>query len=89
VRGYRRDRSKDAHFPLCQQIDLKIQRRHRRVESAELLRGGVAQGMAFTLNGEEEATLKLVVPEPSAKVLSDKIHRLRSCSFVVRIDGVR
>jgi hypothetical protein len=40
------------------------------------------------LDGEGEATLKLVVSEQFAKVLSDNIHRLRGCSFVVRIEGL-
>lgn len=46
------------------------------------------QRTAFTLDGEGEATLRLVVPEQFAKVLSDNIHRLRNCSFIVRIEGV-
>lgn len=45
-------------------------------------------GHAFTLDAEGEATLKLVVPEQFAKVLSDNIHRLRGCAFVVRLEGV-
>jgi hypothetical protein len=43
-------------------------------------------GTAFTLSGEGNATLKLEVPEMFAKVLSDSIHRLRNCSFVVQIN---
>jgi hypothetical protein len=46
------------------------------------------QRTAFTLDGEGEATLKLVVPEQFARALSDNIHRLRNCSFVVRIEGL-
>jgi len=45
-------------------------------------------GQAFALTGEGDATLKLAVPEQFARVLSDNIHRLRHCSFVVRIEGV-
>ena len=47
-----------------------------------------ATGHAFTLDSEGEATLRLVVSEHFAKVLSDNIHRLRNCSFVVRVDGL-
>ena len=46
------------------------------------------QRTAFTLDGEGEATLKLVVSERFAKVLSDHVHRLRGCSFVVTISGL-
>lgn len=52
-----------------------------------LFEAALPQGTAFTLDGEGEATLKLVVPEEFAKVLSDNIHRLRNCSFVVRLEG--
>ena len=52
-----------------------------------LFEAALPQRTAFTLDGEGEATLKLVVSEQFAKVLSDNIHRLRNCSFVVRIDG--
>jgi hypothetical protein len=45
-------------------------------------------GTAFTLTGEGDAVLKLAVPEQCAKILSDHIHRLRNCSFVVRIEGL-
>ena len=47
-----------------------------------------ATGHAFTLDAEGEATLRLVVSERFAKVLSDRIHQLRNCSFLVRIDGL-
>lgn len=47
-----------------------------------------ATGHAFTLDSEGEATLRLAVPEQFAKVLSDSIHRLRNCSFVVTIEGL-
>ena len=47
-----------------------------------------ATGHAFTLDSEGEATLRLVVSEHFAKVLSDNIHRLRNCSFVVRLEGL-
>jgi hypothetical protein len=40
------------------------------------------------LDGEFEATLRLVVSEHVARLLSDNIQRLRNCSFVVRIEGV-
>jgi len=53
-----------------------------------LFEAALPQGTAFTLDGEGEATLKMVVPEQFAKVLSDNIHRLRGVSFVVRIEGV-
>jgi hypothetical protein len=56
-------------------------------ETPIFFEAALPQGTAFTLNGEGDATLKLVVPEQFAKVLSDNIHRLRSCSFVVRIEG--
>ena len=45
-------------------------------------------GTAFTLTGEGDAVLKLAVPEQFAKILSDRIHQLRGCSFVVRIEGL-
>jgi len=45
-------------------------------------------GTAFTLTGEGDAVLKLAVPEQFARVLSDNVHRLRGCSFVVRIEGL-
>jgi hypothetical protein len=54
-----------------------------------LFEAALPQGTAFTLNGEGDATLKLVVPEQFAQVLSDNVHRLRNCSFVVRIEGVK
>jgi hypothetical protein len=53
-----------------------------------LFEAALPQRTAFTLDGEGEATLKLVVPEQFAKVLSDNIHRLRNVSFIVRIEGV-
>ena len=53
-----------------------------------LFEAALPVGTAFTLNGEGDATLKLAVPEQFAKVLSDHIHRLRNCSFVVRIEGL-
>lgn len=53
-----------------------------------LFEAALPQRTAFTLDGEGEATLKLVVPENFARVLSDNIHRLRNCSFVVRIEGL-
>jgi hypothetical protein len=45
-------------------------------------------GTAFTMTGEGDAKLTLAVPEQFAKVLSDNIHRLRNCSFIVRLEGV-
>jgi hypothetical protein len=48
----------------------------------------VQRAKCFTLDSEGEATLTLQVPEQFAKVLSDNIHRLRDCSFVVRIEGL-
>lgn len=53
-----------------------------------LFEASLPQRTAFTLDGEGEATLKLVVSEQFARVLSDNIHRLRNCSFVVRIEGL-
>lgn len=47
------------------------------------------RGKCFTLDAEGEATLTLQVPEQFAKTLSDHIHRLRNCSFVVRIEGIQ
>jgi hypothetical protein len=45
-------------------------------------------GQAFSLTGEGDATLKLAVPEQCARILSDNIHRMRNCSFIVRIEGL-
>ena len=45
-------------------------------------------GTAFTLTGEGDAVLKLAVPEQFARILSDHIHRLRNCSFIVTISGL-
>lgn len=53
-----------------------------------LFEAALPQGQAFALTGEGDATLKLAVPEQFARVLSDNIHRLRNCSFVVRIEGL-
>lgn len=47
------------------------------------------QGTAFTLDGEGEATLKLVVPAQCAKVLSDNIPRLLNVSFLVTLSGLK
>jgi len=61
----------------------------RDAQSAPILfEAALPQRTAFTLDGEGEATLKLIVPEQFAKVLSDNIHRLRHCSFVVRLEGL-
>lgn len=46
-------------------------------------------GHAFTLDAEGEATLKLVVSEQFATLLSQHVHRLRDCAFVVTIDGLK
>ena len=46
------------------------------------------RGKCFSLDSEGEAQLVLQVPEQFARILSDNIHRLRDCSFVVRIDGL-
>jgi len=46
------------------------------------------RGKCFSLDSEGEATLVFQVPEQFARILSDNIHRLRDCSFVVRIDGL-
>lgn len=53
-----------------------------------LFEAALPTGQAFSLTGEGDATLKLAVPEQFARVLSDNIHRLRNCSFVVRIEGI-
>ena len=53
-----------------------------------LFEAALPQGQAFALTGEGDATLKLAVPESCAKILSDNIHRLRNCSFIVRIEGL-
>jgi hypothetical protein len=45
-------------------------------------------GQAFSLTGEGDATLKLAVPEQFARLLSENIHRMRNCAFIVRIDGL-
>lgn len=52
-----------------------------------LFEAALPVGQAFALTGEGDATLKLAVPEQFARILSDNIHRLRNCTFVVRIDG--
>lgn len=57
-------------------------------DSVILFEAALPQRTAFTLDGEGEATLKLVVSEQFAKVLSDNIHRLRNCSFIVTINGL-
>jgi len=57
-------------------------------DSPLLFEAALPPGVAFTLTGEGDAVLKLAVPEQFAKVLSDQIHRLRNCSFVVRIEGL-
>jgi hypothetical protein len=46
------------------------------------------RGKCFSLDSEGEAQLVLQVPEQFARILSDNIHRLRDCSFVVRLDGL-
>jgi hypothetical protein len=53
-----------------------------------LFEAALPTGTAFTLTGEGDAKLVLMVPEQFAKILSDNIHRLRNCSFVVRIEGL-
>lgn len=53
-----------------------------------IFEAALPQGQAFSLTGEGDAKLILAVPEQFAKVLSDHIHRLRHCSFVVRIEGL-
>ena len=55
---------------------------------ALMFEAALAQGRCFTLDSEGEARLTLAVPEQFAKVLSDQIHRLRNCSFIVRIEGL-
>jgi len=63
--------------------------RAKAASSAPLLfEAALPTGTAFTLTGEGDAVLKLAVPEQFAKILSDHIHRLRNCSFVVRIEGL-
>ena len=59
-----------------------------RQTSPLLFEAALPQRTAFTLDGEGEATLKLVVSEQFAKVLSDNIHRLRNVSFIVKIEGL-
>lgn len=54
-----------------------------------LFEAALPQRTAFTLDGEGEATLKLIVPAQFAKVLSDNIQRLMNVSFIVRIEGVK
>ena len=53
-----------------------------------LFEAALAQGRCYTLDNEGEARLTLAVPEQFAKILSDNIHRLRDCSFIVRIEGL-
>jgi hypothetical protein len=43
---------------------------------------------AFSLTGEGDAVLKLEVSEQFAKIISDNVHRLRNCSFIVTITGL-
>jgi len=59
-----------------------------KADSPLLFEAALAQGRCFTLDSEGEARLTLAVPEQFAKVLSDQIHRLRNCSFIVRIEGL-
>lgn len=60
----------------------------KRSASPILFEAALPTGRAFTLTGEGDATLVLAVPEQFARILSDSIHRLRNCSFVVRIEGL-
>lgn len=60
----------------------------KRTSPPILFEAALPVGQAFALTGEGDATLKLAVPEQFARILSDNIHRLRNCSFVVRIEGV-
>ena len=53
-----------------------------------LFEAALPVGQAFSLTGEGDARLVLAVPEQFARILSDNIHRLRNCSFVVRIEGL-
>lgn len=53
-----------------------------------LFEAALPVGQAFSLTGEGDAKLILAVPEQCARILSDNIHRLRNCSFVVRIEGL-
>jgi hypothetical protein len=53
-----------------------------------IFEAALPQRTAFTLDGEGEATLKLVVPQQFAKVLSDNVHRLMNATFLVRIEGL-
>ena len=46
------------------------------------------RGKCFTLDAEGEATLTLQVSEKFARLLSENVHRLRDCSFVVQIEGL-
>ena len=52
-----------------------------------LFEAALPLGNAFSLTGEGDALLRLAVPEQFARVLAENIHRLRNCSFVVRIEG--
>ena len=51
-----------------------------------LFEAALPVGQAFSLTGEGDAKLVLAVPEQFARVLSERIHELRNCSFVVTID---
>ena len=53
-----------------------------------IFEAALPMGTAFTLTGEGDAKLSLVVPEQFARALSDRIHELRNRSFIVRIDGL-
>ena len=60
----------------------------KRPEAPILFEAALAQGRCFTLDNEGCARLTVEVSERFAKLLSDNIHRLRDCSFIVRIEGL-
>lgn len=60
----------------------------KRLAPPILFEAALAQGRCFTLDQEGEARLILAVSEKFARILSDNIHRLRDCSFVVQIHGL-
>ena len=64
-------------------------KRDQAIAAPLMFEAALPTGTAFTLSGEGDAVLKLAVPEMFAKALSDRIHELRGCSFVVRIEGLR
>lgn len=61
----------------------------KRTSPPILFEAALPVGQAFGMSGEGDAWRKLAVPAGvGAKLLSDNLHRLQHCTFVVRIEGV-